>query len=70
MTFNKKITKETLFSDIMDNPELIEILLESGMHCIGCPMSSQETIEQGAIAHGINPETLINKLNKKIQNEK
>ncbi len=54
----------------MDNPELIEILLESGMHCIGCPMSSQETIEQGAIAHGINPETLINKLNKKIQNEK
>jgi len=67
---NNKITKKTLFSELITQPELIEVLLESGMHCIGCPMSSQETIEQGAIAHGIDPDQLINKLNKKVKNEK
>lgn len=70
MTMNNKITKKTLFSELITQPELIEVLLESGMHCIGCPMSSQETIEQGAIAHGIDPDQLINKLNKKVKNEK
>ena len=66
----KKITKETNFIEVLENPEVIEVLLESGMHCIGCPMSTGETIEQGAIAHGIDPDKLIEKINKKMKNEK
>ncbi len=60
----KKITKDMLFSEVLDRPDVIQALLEGGMHCIGCPMSSAETIEQGAIAHGIDPDELIAKLNK------
>jgi len=51
-------------------PDTIEVLLESGMHCIGCPMSQQETIEQGALAHGIEVEKLVKKLNKVIEGKK
>ena len=63
----KEITSQTSFTNILEIPELIEILLESGMHCIGCPMSIEETIEQGAIAHGLNSKELIKKLNNKLK---
>jgi len=63
----KKISKKISFSELIEkHPESIEVLLESGMHCVGCPMSMQETLEQGALAHGLNPDELIKKLNKKI----
>lgn len=51
-------------------PEVVEVLLESGMHCIGCPMATEETIEQGAIAHGIDPDELIKKINEKLKGGK
>ena len=64
---NEKITKKMSFSEILEKfPEAAEILFESGMHCCGCPMSADESLEQGAIAHGINPDRLIEKLNKEI----
>jgi hybrid cluster-associated redox disulfide protein len=64
---NEKITKKMSFSEILEKfPEASEILFESGMHCCGCPMSADESLEQGAIAHGINPDKLIEKLNKEI----
>ena len=64
---NEKITKKMSFSEILEKfPEASEILFESGMHCCGCPMSADESLEQGAIAHGINPDRLIEKLNKEI----
>lgn len=63
----EKITKKMSFSEILEKfPEAAEILFESGMYCCGCPMSADESLEQGAIAHGINPDRLIEKLNKKI----
>ena len=68
----KKITKGMFFSELLEQPELIEVLMESGMHCIGCPMSGGETIEEGAVAHGIDVDELvdkINKLRKKNKNE-
>ena len=62
----EKITKKMSFSEILEKfPEAAEILFESGMHCCGCRMSANESLEQGAIAHGINPDKLIEKLNKK-----
>ncbi len=70
MSKPKEITKKTLFTEILEQPDLIEILLEEGMHCIGCPMATEETIEQGAVAHGMDPDKLIKKLNKKLKNDK
>lgn len=65
-TKNKgEITKEMTFAEVMQkNPEAGEVLLKNGMHCFGCHMAMYETIEQGARAHGLNPEKLIKQLNE------
>lgn len=64
----KKITKEMNFNEIIwKYPEAAEILMEKGMHCIGCPMAMQETLEDGARAHGLDPDKLVEELNKKLK---
>ena len=65
---SQKIKKTMTFSQIIKKyPKAEEILIKQGMHCIGCPMAKQETLSQGAIAHGINPDKLIEELNKKLK---
>lgn len=59
------IDKTMTFAEIMQkNPEAAEILMNKGMHCIGCHMAMHETLEQGAIMHGLNPDKLVKELNK------
>jgi len=64
-----KITAKTKLSEIMEiNPELAEVLFESGMSCCGCPMAQEETLEEGCLAHGMSEkdiDKLVEKLNKK-----
>jgi len=63
-----EINKKMSFSDVLHkHPELAEEFMKEGLHCVGCPMAMMETIEDGAKAHGINPEKLVDKLNKKIK---
>ncbi len=63
-----KITKDMTFTKVIKKyPETEKIFLEYGMHCIGCPLAIQETIEQGANAHGIDIKKLLKELNKKIK---
>jgi len=50
-------------------PKTAEVFFKQGMSCVGCPMAMQETIEQGALAHGLDPNKLIKELNKKINNK-
>ena len=69
---NKKekteITKDKTFYEVMQKyPELAEDLMLLGMHCCGCPMAAMETIEQGCLAHGLNPDKVVKKLNEKIR---
>ena len=45
-------------------PEKIDILLEAGMHCLGCPASQEETIEEAREVHGIDVEDLMKALNE------
>lgn len=63
-----KITKKTKIGEIVgQNPEVAEILFNSGMMCCGCPMAQQETLEQGCLAHGMNKkdiDKLVEELNK------
>jgi hybrid cluster-associated redox disulfide protein len=67
----KEINKKMTFGEIIEkNPEAMEILLENGMHCCGCPMSANESLEQGADAHGINADELIKKINNKKHRKK
>lgn len=49
-----KITKDTTIGELIKNyPKSRQILLKYGLHCIGCRVAFDETIEQGALAHGI-----------------
>lgn len=60
-----KIEKDTKIGEIVEKaPEKVEILLDAGMHCLGCPVSQAETLEEACLVHGIEVEELIEKLNQ------
>ena len=61
---NVKIEKTMKIGELLDiAPEKAEILLEIGMHCLGCPASQMETLEEACNVHGINVEEVVKKLN-------
>ena len=61
------ITKKTTLSEVVKkNPDAAELLFDIGMHCVGCPMSMGETVEQGCQAHGMTDkqiDEIVKKLN-------
>lgn len=58
------INKDTKIGDLIkDFPEKAEILLSAGMHCLGCPASQAETLEEACDVHGIDVEELVKELN-------
>ena len=60
------ITKDMTFKEVLaECPDSVEVFAEFGLGCIGCAMASFETVEQGAVAHGINVDQLITALNAK-----
>ena len=60
MDFNK----DTRIGEILEKaPEKAEVLLEMGMHCLGCPASQMETLEEACAVHGIDVEEVVEKLN-------
>lgn len=65
--FTMTITKESIIGDVLDMyPETAEYFFAIGMHCLGCPASRGETIEEACQVHGTNAEELVNKLNEAI----
>ncbi len=59
-----KIEKTMTIGELLEvAPEKAEILLNAGMHCLGCPASQGETIEEACMVHGIDVEELVNLLN-------
>lgn len=62
--FLMTITKDTIIGDILDADfEVAPFFLEIGMHCLGCPASRGESIEQACAVHGTDPDALVEKLN-------
>ena len=60
MNFNK----DTRIGEILEKAqEKAEILLEIGMHCLGCPASQMETLEEACDVHGIDVNEVLEKLN-------
>lgn len=60
-----KFSKDTKIGEILEvAPEKAEILLSAGMHCLGCPASQEETLEEACVVHGIDVESLVEELNK------
>ena len=59
-----KFEKTTTIGEILEvAPEKAEILLEIGMHCLGCPASQGESLEEAAMVHGIDVDELVKKVN-------
>lgn len=63
------ITKQTIIGDILDTDgSVAPLFLAIGMHCLGCPASRGETIEQACAVHGTDPDELVAKLNAHFGN--
>ena len=67
MHFCRKKTKKELtfkMSKLLNVfPESAPILMEIGMHCLGCPSSQMESLEEAAMVHGIDADLLVEKIN-------
>ncbi len=65
---NLVITGDMILADVIRlEPRVLGTLITYGLACIGCPVSQLETVEEAAIVHGIEPDFLIEELNKAIQ---
>ena len=61
------ITKETIIGTTLDtNPEAAPMFLSIGMHCLGCPSSRGETVEEACMVHGVDPDEFLSALNAYI----
>ena len=61
------ITKDTIIGDILTiAPQTAPLFLSIGMHCLGCPASRGETVEQACMVHGVDCEDLLAKVNAVI----
>lgn len=61
------ITKDTIIGDILRiAPQAAPVLMGIGMHCLGCPSSQGETVEQACMAHDVDVNELLSQINKLI----
>ena len=59
-----EITKNSIIGDVLDShPETAPLFLSIGMHCLGCPASRSETIEEACYVHGADADELVASLN-------
>ena len=64
-----RVTKDTIIADVLRMDRgTVPIFLEIGMHCLGCPASRGETIEEACMVHGANADELIDVI-KQIANK-
>lgn len=65
------ITKDmTIGQVIRENPSAVPVFIKNGLTCVGCPMASMETLEQGAVSHGIDLDKLLKELNSSVKEPK
>ena len=59
-----KIAKNTLIGQLLQiDPNIAAILMRAGMHCIGCPSSQMESLEEAAMVHGMDVDVLVQQIN-------
>lgn len=60
----KMVTKDmTIGQLLMEHPNVAPILMEIGMHCLGCPSAQAESIGDAAMVHGMDADLLVEKIN-------
>ena len=67
----KQVTRETIIGDILDMDQTTApYFMEIGMHCLGCPASRGESIEEACEVHGVDCDELLEKLNTHLAAKK
>ena len=60
----KQVTKEMMIGELLHvNQGVIPILMNAGMHCLGCPSSQMESLEEACAVHGMDADTLVAEIN-------
>lgn len=64
----QSVTKNTLIGEAlqMNIDKVAPLLLNIGMHCLGCPASQGETLEEACMVHGVDVDELVNNINKAL----
>ena len=63
-----EVTKNTIIGDVLDeHPDTAQFFFAIGMHCLGCPASRGETIEEACAVHGTDADSLVAEINKFIK---
>ena len=66
-----KVTKNSIIGDVLDyNRDTAQFFFEIGMHCLGCPHSRGESIEDACAVHGTDADELVKQLNEYFANKK
>ena len=59
-----KVTKDMLIGQLITlDPNIAPILMRAGMHCLGCPSSQMESLEEAAMVHGMDVDVLVQQIN-------
>ena len=59
-----KVSKDMIIADLIQiDPNILAILMRDGMHCIGCPSSQGESLEEAAMVHGLDADMLVDQIN-------
>ena len=65
------VTKKSIIGEVLDyDMETARFFFEIGMHCLGCPASRGESIEDACAVHGTNADELVAKLNAYLASKK
>lgn len=65
------VTKESIIGDVLDaDMETAQYFLAIGMHCLGCPASRGESVEDACAVHGTDADALIETINKFLESKK
>ena len=64
------VTKDTKIGDLlMIDRRVAVLLMQAGMHCVGCPSSAGETLEEASMVHGMDAENLVAAINDFLSKE-
>ena len=64
------VTKDSLIGDILDaDRTTATYFLEMGMHCLGCPASRGESVEEACAVHGVDADELVKRVNEYLASE-
>ena len=65
-----RVTKDTMIGELLQiDANVAPLLLNIGMHCLGCPSSQMETVGEAAMVHGYDPDELVEEINTFIDHD-